>query len=48
MNEIDDLLERMKEEADWLCIEHGHGYAASIIEEAAEEVAKKKLFKFLR
>ena len=40
MNEIDDLLERMKEEADWLRIEHGHGYAASIIEEAMEEIKR--------
>ena len=40
MNEIEDLLERMKEEADWLRIEHGHGYAANIIEEAMEEIKR--------
>ena len=40
MNEIDDLLERMKDEADWQRIEYGHGYAASIIEEAMDEIKR--------
>ena len=38
MNEIEDLLGRMKEDADWVRIEYELGYTASLLEEAMEMI----------
>lgn len=40
MNETNDLLERMKEETDWVRIEYELGYTASLLEEAMEEIKR--------
>ena len=40
MNEIEDLLGRMKEDADWVRIEYELGYTASLLEEAMEEIKR--------
>ena len=40
MNETNDLLERMKEETDWVRIEYELGYTSSLLEEAMDEIKR--------
>ena len=40
MNDLDYFLNHIKNHADWMLIEVGDGYTASILEEAMEEIKR--------
>ena len=43
MDDLDYILERMKNHADWMLIEEGDSYTAGILEEAMEEIKRLRV-----